>query len=411
MWTCGIDIATQHAMPAMQSRGEGAESEPGRYSVSYGIQMQGSWEVDLMIHTARGEMAAGSYRISTAGEGISAVGGGMGGTSTTPGGEIVIDPARREMIGIKTAPVEARDLTASIRAAGRVAYDETHRAEISLKFSGWVRQINVDYVGRAVRAGEPLLTVYSPELLAAQGEYLDAVRAGASGADLATAARQRLLLWDIPASALDEVVSTGTPMEALPIVAPVGGVVMEKNVVAGSAFTAGQTLYKIASVDPVWVIASVYQYELPLVRVGMDVKIVAPFPGEPSRRGRVSSVNPYLDPSTRTGEVRVQVPNSGGDLKPGMFVDVLLAHRIGKRLAVPESAVIYSGDRRVVFVDLGDGKLAPRDVTLGMKADDYYEVVGGLAAGDVVVTSGNFLVAAESSSTSASSTSSMSNTA
>jgi Cu(I)/Ag(I) efflux system membrane fusion protein len=316
---------------------------------------------------------------------------------------VTLDDAGRRAIGVRTAPVERRQLTVPIRAAGRVAYDETRRAEISLKFSGWVREIHVDYTGQLVRAGAPLLSVYSPELLTAQQEYLEARRGAAGSAepgvhdpDLAASARQRLLLWDVGPAQLEELTRTGKPMESVPILAPAGGVVVEKNVVRGSAFTAGQTLYKIAPVDPVWVIAGVYQFELPLVREGMRATVIPPFQGEAARGGVVSYINPYLDPETRTGEVRLQVPNPRGDLKPGMFVDVSLERELGERLAVPESAVLFAGDRRVVFVDLGDGRFAPRDVTLGPKAGDYYEVLGGLEPGVVVVTSGNFLIAAES---------------
>jgi len=415
-----VAMPAMGAMARMESRGTVKETAPGIYSASYGLQMQGDWYADIVIRAAGGAEATASYRVSTArseiafGGGTAPSGGGGVGSAPAPGaghknhgssgaelgsgegGAVTIDESRRQAIGIKTEPVEARDLKASIRAAGRAAYDETRRAEISLKFSGWVREIRVDYTGRAVRAGEPLFTVYSPELFAAQQEYLEALRAGSAGTDLAAAARQRLLLWDIPSSEIDAIARAGTPAETLPIVAPVGGVVVEKNVVAGSAIAAGQTLYKIATVNPVWVIASVYQYELPLVKVGMEARIEAPFLGEPSRRGRISYVNPYLDPDTRTGEVRIEVPNPGGDLKPGMYVDVLLERNLGRRLAVPESAVLYAGDRRVVFVDLGDGRLSPRDVTLGAKAGGYYEITRGLQAGEVVVTSGNFLVAAES---------------
>jgi Cu(I)/Ag(I) efflux system membrane fusion protein len=319
-------------------------------------------------------------------------------------GVVSLDPARRQAIGVRTAPVAKRRLKTTIRAAGRVAYDETRRAEISLKFNGWVREIHVDYTGKLVRAGEPLLSVYSPELLTAQQEYLESLRAaspdsaagGGGDPDLAAAARQRLLRWDIGAAQIDAIARSGKPMEAVPIVAPAGGVVVEKNVVRGSSFAAGQTLFNIAPIDPVWVVASVYQYELSLVREGMGATVEAPTPGEPARRGRVSYINPYLDPETRTGEVRIQVPNPRGDLKPGMFVEVALERDLGERLAVPESAVLYSGERRVVFVDLGDNRLAPRDVTLGAKAGDYYEIVGGLNAGEIVVTSGNVLIAAES---------------
>ena len=159
---------------------------------------------------------------------------------------------------------------------------------------------------------------------------------------------------------------------------------------------AGQTLYKIAPIHPVWVMANVYPYELPLVRPGMAATILTPFLPEQSRRGRVAYVNPYLDPETRTAQVRIEAPNVRGDLRPDMFLDVALESSLGKRLAVPESAVLYVGDRKIVFVDLGDGRLAPRDVTLGAKAGEYYEVLGGLTKGEIVVTSGNFLVAAES---------------
>jgi Cu(I)/Ag(I) efflux system membrane fusion protein len=399
-----VTMPAMGAMPAMESRGEGKESAPGVYRASYGLQMQGDWNVLLQVQGPGGIEVEGSYHINTHSTSIPFTGGtpAAGRGSTSPGGgasepgTVLIDAVRRQSIGIKTAPVEMRDLTASIRAAGRVAYDETRRSDISLKFSGWVRDIRVDYTGRRVRAGETLFTVYSPDLLAAQQEYLDALRSGSGGADLAAAARQRLLLWDITPSVLEEIVKSGAPKDALPIVAPASGVVIEKNVVAGSSFQAGQTLYRIGAIDPVWVVANVYQYELPLVREGMEVQIVTPYPGEAPRYGRVSYVNPYLDPDTRTGEVRVEVRNPGGDLKPGMYVDALLERPIGKRLAVPESAVIYAGDRRVVFVDVGGDRLSPREVTLGRKAGDYYEVIRGLQAGDVVVTSGNFLVASES---------------
>jgi Cu(I)/Ag(I) efflux system membrane fusion protein len=313
----------------------------------------------------------------------------------------MLDPARRQSIGVRTAVVAARPLRATIRAAGKVAYDETRRTEISLKFSGWVRQVQVDYTGRVVRKGEPLFSVYSPELFSAQQEFLEALRSagsGATGADpeLAAAARQRLHLWDIPPSQIDAIARTGKPLEAVPIVAPSSGIVVEKNVVQGSSFMAGQILYKIAPIHPVWVVASVYQYELPLVRSGMTAVIETPSLPERSRTGLVSYVNPYLEPDTRTGEVRVTVPNARGDLKPGMFVDVTLQRDLGMRLAVPASAILYEGDRRIVFVDLGAGGLVPREVSLGPKAGDEYAVERGLHAGDVIVTSGNFLIAAES---------------
>ena len=415
-----VTMPAMGAMPRMESRGTVKEAGRGRYEARYGLAMNGDWTVDLAVSTPGAGPVRASYRLSTSTEEIDFESGtpapganGAGAPDSSAhahaspagdGGAIVIDATRRQEIGVRTEAIGVRRLTTTIRAAGKVAYDETRRSEISLKFSGWVRAIHVDYTGKLVRAGEPLLSVYSPELLAAQQELLEALRAapgtgangGAPDSTMAVAARQRLLLWDIPASRIDAIVRSGAAQEVVPIAAPMSGVVVEKNVVSGSAFMAGQTLYKIAPVNPIWVVASVYQYELALVREGMTGTIETPFLGAPTRRGRVSYINPYLDPETRTGEVRLEVANPAGDLKPGMFVDVLLQRDLGERLAVPESAVLFEGDRRIVFVDLGDGRLAPREVALGAKAGALYEVQGGLKAGDVVVTSGNFLISAES---------------
>jgi Cu(I)/Ag(I) efflux system membrane fusion protein len=406
-----VAMQAMGAMPRMESRGALKEPEPGTYEAKYGLSMAGEWDVDVVIRSRDGAAAQAAYRLSTSLKEIAFVGGTPPAGGARPGaaaaeapGAVLIDAARRQAIGVRTGPVDVRDLTATIRAAGRVGYDETRRAEVSLKFSGWVREIHVDYTGKPVSAGDVLFTAYSPELVSAQQEYLTALGEGGladsaavpESAELAQAARQRLLRWDIPASQIDAIARSGKPIEALPIVAPVSGVVLEKSVVRGSAFTAGQTLYKIAPTHPVWVMANVYPYELPLVRTGMAATILTPFLPERSRRGRVAYVNPYLDPDTRTAQVRIEVPNLRGDLRPDMFLDVAMESSLGKRLAVPESAVLYVGDRRIVFVDLGDGRLVPRDVTLGAKAGDYYEVARGLAKGDIVVTSGNFLVAAES---------------
>jgi Cu(I)/Ag(I) efflux system membrane fusion protein len=409
-------------MPRMESRGEVKEVRPGVYEAKYGLAMSGEWDLSLRLKSREGVEAIANYRLSTSlkevtfAGGTPPVGGGAapGGAGHVHGGaggggevsgEVLIDPARRQAIGIRTGPAQKRDLRVTIRAAGRVAYDETRRTEVSLKFGGWVRDLRVDYTGRPVRAGEVLFTAYSPELFAAQQEYLSVLgrtagdassTSAAASPDLAAAARQRLLLWDIAPEQIDAIARAGRPMEAVPIVAPGSGIVVEKNIVRGSAFMAGQTLYRIAPVDPVWVVANVYPFELPLVQVGRTASILTPFLPERSRPGRVAYVSPYIETDTRTGEVRINVPNRQADLKPGMFVDVALDVELGKRLAVPEGAVLYVGDRRVVFVDLGDGRLAPRDVTLGARAGEYFEVREGLEEGEIVVTSGNFLVAAES---------------
>ena len=410
-----VSMPAMGAMPRMESRGKIKEVKPGVFQVEYGLGMTGEWDVDIRVRSNDGATVEAAYRLSTSTTGVvfasgtPSVGrdqasGSMPGTESVPG-TINIDAARRQAICIRTAPVQVRDLSTTVRAVGRVAYDETRQAEVALKFSGWVRDMRVDFTGRPVHAGEVLFTAYSPELWSAQQEYIEALRAagdsstavhGQSETDLAMAARRRLQLWDITSADIQLLAREGKPREALPIVAPVGGVVTEKTVVRGSPFAVGQVLYKIAPLDPAWVLASIYQVDLPLLRVGMPVALTNPYLDDRSRRGRVSFIYPSLEADTRTGQVRVEVPNPGGDLKPGMFVNVELQVALGKRLAVPESAVLPTGERRMVFVDVGDGRLAPRDIQLGTRAGDYFEVLSGLRAGEVVVTSGNFLVAAES---------------
>ena len=394
------------AMPRMESRGVVRESSPGVYESKYGLAMAGEWDLGVRIRSVNGSADA-TYRLSTSLRGAAFAGGtpplhaATAGVSTVDeSGAVRIDTARRQAIGVKTEAITTRDLASTIRAAGRVAYDETRRTEVSLKFSGWVREIRVDYTGKPVQEGQVLFTAYSPELVSAQQEYLTSLGTGSEGGaldpQLAEAARQRLLRWDLRPSQIEQIARAGKPLEAVPILAPASGIVLEKSVVQGSAFAAGQTLYKIAPIHPLWVLANVYPFELSFVRTGMTATILTPFLAEQSRPGRVSYIDPYLNPETRTAQVRIAVPNPHGDLKPDMFVDVVLSATLGKRLAVPEAAVLYAGDRRVVFVDLGDGRFAPHDVALGAKAGDYYEVTSGLMPGDVVVTSGNFLIAAES---------------
>jgi Cu(I)/Ag(I) efflux system membrane fusion protein len=407
-----VSMEAMGAMPRMESHGELREVSNGVYEAKYGIAMAGEWDMGITIRHPGGSADA-SYRVSTTLKQISFNGGtppsgaaagadsGTGPSGDIPGA-VRIDSARRQAIGVKTEPVQPRDLSTTVRAAGHVTYDETRRTEVSMKFSGWVRDIRVDYTGKPVSAGQVLFTAYSPELVSAQQEYLTALGIGSDSTsqsadpELAAAARSRLLRWDVGPAEIDAIARTGKPIEALPILAPATGVVLEKSIVQGSSFSAGQTLYKIAPIHPVWVIASVYPYELPWVRVGMAATILTPFLSEKSRSGTVSTIDPYLDPQARTAQVRIVAPNARGDLKPDMFVDVLLSASMGKRLAIPESAVLFVGDKRIVFVDLGDGRFAPRAVTLGAKAGDYYEVVSGLKAGEVVVTSGNFLIASES---------------
>ena len=436
-----VDVAVwmpaMGAMPYMESRGRVRETWAGVYRASYALAMAGDWEATIRVQPREGPPVSGGWRVSTNQRGLAFIGGEVrpaeganaewGGTSagvmagmnhggtggaaadSLPAGAVpsavTIDPTRRQSLGIKVEAVAARDLVADVRAAGRVAYDETRLAEVSPRFSGWVRAIHADFVGQPVRRGEALFDIYSPDLWSAQQELLQALQAaredsarggGTSSAELAAAARRRLALWDLSDADIERIARAGRPRETLPVRSPATGVVTAKSIVLGSPVTAGQVVYSIAPTDPVWVLASVYEQDLPLMRVGMMVELNSPTSGGRARRGRISFIAPDLAADTRTGTVRIEVPNGQGELKPGTYLEVHLNVALGRRLAIPESAVLPTGERRIVFVDLGDGKLAPRDVSLGAHAGGWYEVRGGLVAGDRVVTSGNFLVAAES---------------
>ncbi len=319
-------------------------------------------------------------------------------------GEIVLDAGRRQQIGVTTARAELRRLAVPVRAVGKVTYDQTRLTDVTLKVGGWIGELYADRLGQPVRQGEPLFTLYSPELFEAQQEYLEAYNnqrmarmAGSSASTeyLAEARRQRLRLSDMGPDQIETLEARRAPVELVPVLSPASGHVIEKNVIAGAAVEAGMTLLRIAALDRVWVEAEVYESELALLAVGAPATVTLPYLPGRSFRGRIAFVYPWLDGATRTGRVRIELANPGLALKPEMYAEALFERALGQRLAVPEEAILYAGDRRYVFRDLGGGRLRPQAVTLGQWAGEWVEILDGLEAGDVVVTSGNFLIAAE----------------
>jgi len=320
-------------------------------------------------------------------------------------GVIMVDAQRRQLIGVRTAVVESRPLAVTVRGVGKVVYDETRLSDVSLKYRGWIGTLYADAPGQLVRKGEPLFTLYSPELYTAQEEFLTVLASqkearSTSAPDradyLVEAARRRLSLWDLDDAEIDRIAARGRTERFLPITSPVTGYLVEKNVVEGAAVEPGMRLFRIAGLDRVWVEAEVYESELPLVSVGQEAEVSLPYlPGE-SFRGKVSFVYPYLEGPTRTGRVRIELPNRGLKLKPDMYATVTLRADRGQRPVVPEEAILYAGPRRLVFLDLGEGRLRPQEIQVGVKSGDVYEVLSGLKEGDRVVVSGNFLVGAES---------------
>jgi Cu(I)/Ag(I) efflux system membrane fusion protein len=296
-------------------------------------------------------------------------------------------------------------MTISIRAVGRLTYDETRIKDVTLKVKGWIAKLQVSATGQPVKKGETLLTLYSPELYAAQQEYILALAsqkaAAATGAPdrsdyLVKAAEKKLRLWDLTPSQLTAIARRGEPIEELPILAPASGYVIEKDAIEGAAVEPGQRLYRIAALDRVWIEAQVYEMDLPQVKKGQKAKIALPYqPGE-ALEGTVAFVYPYLDPTSRTGRVRIEVSNKDLGFKPDMYANVELEVDLGPRLQIPIEAVVYTGPRRLVFVDVGEDRIQPQEVTLGARSADLVEVKAGLSEGQLIVTSGNFLIAAES---------------
>jgi membrane fusion protein, copper/silver efflux system len=317
-----------------------------------------------------------------------------------------IDPARQQLIGLETASVTRGPVGGAWRTVGRVAIDETRVKNVNIKIPAYVERIYVDFVGKPVRRGEPLFSVYSPELLAAQDELLLALRTQKTlgeakgladdGQALVMAARRRLQLWDVPEAEIRRLERTGEPVKRLTFYSPISGVVTKKNVVEGAKLDAGAIPYELVDLSEVWVLADVYERELRHVRLGMPATLTLDaFPNR-TFEGRVSFVDPLLDPKTRTVKVRLAFPNRTGELRPEMFGEVVLRGATRQGLRVPADAVIDSGTQAVVFVSLGDGKFQPREVKLGDSNGQDVEVVSGLRDGEQVVTRANFLIDSES---------------
>ncbi len=336
---------------------------------------------------------------------------------------IEILPEKQQLIGVKTVTVQVFPLTKTIRTVGLVEYDQRRLQTINTKVEGWVEKLYVNFAGVYVKTGEPVADIYSPELWATQQEFINVVRwakrtgtksgapaapaAGAEGrpdvsamidADarsLVEAARQRLKLFDISDAQIKKIEESEKPIRTLTIYSPYSGYVLQKNVNQGTRVTAGADLLDVADLSTVWITADIYEYEVPLIKVGDSAVVqLSYFPGRQFTT-RIDYIYPTLQGETRTLKARFTLPNEGGRLKPQMFTNVEMKIGLGRKLAVPADAVINTGVRQVVYIDKGEGIFEPREVLTGVQTEKLVEITAGLKAGEKVASAANFLIDSE----------------
>jgi Cu(I)/Ag(I) efflux system membrane fusion protein len=327
------------------------------------------------------------------------------GEAPAKAGQVKISTDKMQLLGVRTEPATERELRRAVHAVGTIQANERLLYKVTPRFEGYIERLQVNTTGQAVKRGEALMEVYSPELVAAQEEYLIALRGMEEGAAappimqrMAEAVLRRLRNWGIAESELETLRREGKARQFLILRSPAAGVVLQKPSVQGMRFMPGETLYEIADLSSVWLLADVFERDLGLVKPGRQAKLrILAYPAR-EFTGKVVFIYPTLEAETRTARVRVELANPGGLLKPAMYGSVELAagHARGKVLAIPDSAVLDSGSRQAVLVQRGEGLFEPRTVKLGMRAEGYVEVLDGVAAGEQVVVRANFLIDAES---------------
>jgi len=332
----------------------------------------------------------------------------MGGMNMSMDGSVHLTANQIREFGITFGTADERTLESEVRTVGIVNFDETRLAQVAPKFGGFVERLYIDFTGKPVREGQPLVEIYSPELMAAQEELLLAASLDASlgessvpgvpagRSNLAEAAIRRLRLWDISDAQIKEILRTGKVRRTLTLHAPATGVVVEKQVLRGQAVQPGQTLYTIADLSKVWVEAELREQVAGNVQEGSDATVeLAAFPGRPLK-GRVEYIYPTLQNESRTLKARIAIPNADGRLKPGMYATVRFSTPSRTAFTVPSSAVVHTGERAVIFVDMGGGKLMPHEVEVGRVAGNQTEILTGVEPGQRVVTSAQYILDSES---------------
>lgn len=317
-------------------------------------------------------------------------------------GSVMINMAKQQLIGVKIEQAQKRHLEKIIRTVGRVEYDERLIKEVNLKIEGWIKNLYADYTGKYVKKGAALFTFYSPQLLSAQEEYLLSLKNlkktkiqqrffGLKGS-----AKTKLLLWDLTEKQIKKLEKSGKPLVYQSILSPISGFIISKSVLEGGYVKPGKTLFKIADLSKVWILADVYEYELPFLKVGQEALVTLTSRPSDILKARVSYIYPYMDEKTRSVRVRLEFSNKDKKLKPGMYANVSIQSDMGEQLSISEGAVLNTGLQQRVFISKGNGIFEPRKVKLGNAIGNYYPVIEGIKEGEKVVSSANFLIDSES---------------
>jgi RND family efflux transporter MFP subunit len=328
--------------------------------------------------------------------------------STMEVGTVQITPEKQQLIGVKYEQVELGGGSRTIRAVGKVAIDETRIGHVHTKVEGWIDKVFVDFTGKLVKKGQPMLTIYSPDMLASQRELLLAAKAKTimrdsalpSGFDqsesLLQATRRRLELWDLSEAQIDQVLRTGEPIKNITVYSPMTGYITDRKAFPQVKVMPDTDLYTIVDLSRVWIMADVFEYEAPNIHIGETARVsLQALPGK-SFSARIDYLQPEVDPMTRTLKVRLNMDNPGVMLKPDMYADIEFRVNIPSKLTVPADAVLNAGERKTVFVDRGNGYFEPRQVKTGEREGDRIQILSGLSQGERIVTSGNFLIDSES---------------
>lgn len=299
-------------------------------------------------------------------------------------------------MGLKLATAEKKHLSHTIRTVGTVTADQTKEAHVHSKLNGWIDQIYADYIGKPVKKGQPLFELYSPDLVSTQEEYFAARKQGGTGAEIAKAALERLKLWGVPDSEISRLTKSGKSKRTVTFTAPVDGFIVNKTAIRGMYITPDMELYHIADLSKVWIIVTLYEYDVAVIEVGNAASIQLPYDPNKSFSGKISYIYPEIETETRTAKARIELPNQDQKLKPGMFTNVEIKKELGEAVTVPDDSVIDTGIRQIVFVKTGQTRFEPREVKVGPRVDHSFAIMKGLSSGDQVVASAHFLIDAES---------------